>query len=135
MSAKTADPHHQSNLEMSAKTADHQNDSEPLKALKEVPKSENENIYSEPVFLHQTRRLSIPSLSGGSSLRSTRAQSEIVTLRRSKASDEELYWPLARQMGSSATVSFRTKKTTTSGFFRKRKTIIDCGAFKKLPNG
>ncbi len=108
----------------------------------ESSNSSSNHVYSEPVFLHETARVaSMASMSSiGSIGRSSVSRSDARSLfsnvsrtsRLSSCASTSRSSTLSSQM---PTVVYRTKKTTASGFFKKRSTVIDCGAYTRLPNG
>ena len=72
--------------------------------------STEENAYSEPILFPASASRSL-------------ASSSAATAPPSRSSRP-------------TTVTYKTKSTTTSaGFFKKRKTVIDCGVIKKFGNG
>ena len=91
------------------------------------------SVRSEPVFLHETAR--VASIAGGGSSvdggESVAGAADGLSLVSSPAMFDS-----GRSVGS--TVQYKRKTTSGSvwgGFFGKRRTVIDVGAFRKMPNG
>ena len=80
------------------------------------------SVKSEPVFLHETAR--VASIANGSSVDGMSLVSSPPLLSRGHHNQRP------------STVQY--KRTTTSvlgGFFGKKRTVVDVGAFRKMPNG
>lgn len=91
-----------------------------------------ENVYEEPV-------LSLPG-----SVRSLRTRRSLVPPASEVVDDGDLSSVDLSVVSAAATeparsgattVTYRSQRTTVRGFFKKRKTVVDCGVFKKFNDG